>query len=620
MAGGRYSPMRTSSDATSELDGIDDAEVGAAASVDESLEAHGGFGLGSTWRALAGLSLLGVALTAILILSNASEQAVLRLRSSARFQDLAQAGCTENQVGVDFMTRAALPAIHNVPSAEVCRTQCLAASTDGCAAWTWGEASAAAGLAKVCFLKKLEQGEKPIAAPTDGVVSGLACSVALPRSSASAPDCRVHQNVDYWTKTSLRTVSGIWSAKACSATCASATDCGAWTWVRSQQNCFLKQLQAEEEPTQVPKLGATSGRACALQNILEEVPTPAPSFSGEGTVMSGSVFTPIGQSEEPTVQEVTAAPTTTARVAASTGTLWCFALMQPFGYEPRLLEKQMKYGQSIFGCDGYDVYSNRSWMFGNGHYARIVDINLKCEIGGEFKTALNAGIFKAVWLQVVNDGTYQFYDWTVKADPDCVFFPDRLRTLLQGHNALANSNGVYLNNCRFGMHGPLEVFSKAAVVRLVDGWEECEAGFRIKCSGDCRWGEDMFIDQCLSKVLNAKREDEYNLLTEDHCDPPDNWDDCSDTSKAAFHPFKQWDLYKQCVLRASSGSDTMKLVVDGDEGLDGEERTGVVDGATTEVDGATLMDSGREGDVYGSGASSGAEYEEVPAESKEYFK
>merc|ERR1712194_474766 len=58
---------------------------------------------------------------------------------------------------------------------------------------------------------------------------------------------------------------------------------------------------------------------------------------------------------------------------------------------------------------------------------------MKCAFGGEFGTALNTELFLQVWQSVINDARFQFNDWTVKADPDCVFFPQRLHVTLAFH-------------------------------------------------------------------------------------------------------------------------------------------------------------------------------------------
>lgn len=112
--------------------------------------------------------------------------------------------------------------------------------------------------------------------------------------------------------------------------------------------------------------------------------------------------------------------------------------------------------------------------------------------------------------------------------------------------------GMYLNNCKLGLHGPLEVFSRQAVYAWIEGLDRCQRHFHRLCSGDCMWGEDMFIDQCLSKVVGVERVDDWGLLAEDHCDAPDGWRDCDSVNhwRVAYHPFKQKEDFQQCLNRA----------------------------------------------------------------------
>merc|ERR1712217_236134 len=155
------------------------------------------------------------------------------------------------------------------------------------------------------------------------------------------------------------------------------------------------------------------------------------------------------------------------------------------------------------------------------------------------------------WTAVVKDSKHLRHDWTVKVDADTVFFPDRLRPLVLTHAAGGNSGtGVYLNNCRFGLHGPIEVLSRNAVIAWGSGMQQCRDHFHRMCSGSCSWGEDLFIDQCLQKVLKSQRIDEFKILLEDHCDHPPDWASCSDTTVAAFHPFKLEQGYRACLNNA----------------------------------------------------------------------
>jgi hypothetical protein len=314
--------------------------------------------------------------------------------------------------------------------------------------------------------------------------------------------------------------------------------------------------------------------------------------------------------------------------------------MLPGSYEEALVRIQHQRSASIFGCDGHAVYSNGSIQIGLDLVTKVVDSDLHCELGGEFNTAMNTAIFMAVWDKVDEDADFLNFDWTVKVDPDTVFFPARLRPVLAKHEEVPRyrkatkgsrgtdmdvlrcdlfgsvgdgsctdsfqwsggekslhecgtecsrynnckgiawgqqgecvllgrlterpgddagwqqyekepSRGVYINNCKYGLHGPIEIFSSEAVTELVRGREKCKKHFNRGCGGECAWGEDLFIDQCLWKVLGTQRDDAFDLLQEAHCEPPDGWDKCTGEVPVAFHPFKDAEAYQICMESAS---------------------------------------------------------------------
>mmetsp|Transcript_45138 Transcript_45138/g.84240 ORF Transcript_45138/g.84240 Transcript_45138/m.84240 type:complete len:425 (+) Transcript_45138:30-1304(+) len=222
----------------------------------------------------------------------------------------------------------------------------------------------------------------------------------------------------------------------------------------------------------------------------------------------------------------------------------CFAVMRPGTYEQGLMSWQYKNKANIFACDEWAVYSSQKVEIVEGYLeSTVVDSDLKCEMGGEFGTALNTDIFFKVWDKVFEDKRYLFHEWIVKADPDSVCIIDRLRVAVAFHHDV--DKGVYFNNCQFGLHGPIEVFSKNAVEAWRKGRPHCIKHFEKLCSGPCLWGEDMWIDQCLMKVLDVQRVDDWNLISEAHCDSPD-WTECRN-GRICFHPFKDLVSYKRCL-------------------------------------------------------------------------
>jgi len=235
--------------------------------------------------------------------------------------------------------------------------------------------------------------------------------------------------------------------------------------------------------------------------------------------------------------------------------LFCWALMQPHGYERALLREQYRRKVSLFACERYTVFSNSSIAIDDGLSTSVVNVSLHSEIGGEFMTAMNTDVFLAVWKQLILDGNFQKSSWTIKVDPDCVFFPDRLSLTLRRYPE--TDNGVYINNCKYGLHGPLEIFSRNAVRSWAKGATSCIRRFLNECDGPCAWGEDLFIDQCLWKVLDVQRVDNWRILQEDHCDPPKGWETCDDATFTAFHPFKDSKKYFGCYENATRASKKM---------------------------------------------------------------
>mmetsp|Transcript_6524 Transcript_6524/g.20205 ORF Transcript_6524/g.20205 Transcript_6524/m.20205 type:complete len:421 (+) Transcript_6524:208-1470(+) len=315
-------------------------------------------------------------------------------------------------------------------------------------------------------------------------------------------------------------------------------------------------------------------------------------------------------------------------------TLYCLSLMMPFGYEPSLLAEQEQRGVGIFACDKYAVFSNTTTVLTTGRPAPVkvtlMNGSLAVVYGGRWGTAMNTGVFNRFWTEVITIGDYRYYDWTVKVDPDAVFFPERLRNVLRrrmplnsvkvrglvpekvdcgkcklpGHddetcaehvqarqqqgmscaaalNATARAppedcgcacddfacddpqdTAMYINNCKWGLHGPIEVFSRRAVASYLAGLPQCVNLLTRE------WGEDKFIDQCM-QGLGIARENEYDILTETACGEQPS--PCG-SSNVAFHPFKSIESYFTCYGYASKyGKGPEDLECDGRPKLDHTE-------------------------------------------------
>jgi len=338
-------------------------------------------------------------------------------------------------------------------------------------------------------------------------------STTTPSPSTSAPALQlepapveamacglIEEGVEYLGN-DLEEVNEVGSADDCCVRCSERADCFAWSLEAS--TCKLKGSSPKPVLTSIKRDGVTSGKPAQASRHIETAERDA------------------GQS------------------------LFCWALMIPDSYEVGLLKLQYDNEWGIFGCDEYSIYSKGVIEVVDGLKTVDAKTKLDCDMGGEFGTALNTEVFLKVWARVLEMGRWNFHDWTAKVDPDCPFSPARLRGIVGGRNV--DGSAVYLNNCKWGLHGPLEVFSRAAVGAWQSGREQCTAYFRQQCGGDCAWGEDMYIDQCLDKVLHVRRELEDRLLREEHCDPPAGWSSCAEPQVVAFHPYKGLEEYEACM-------------------------------------------------------------------------
>mmetsp|Transcript_27775 Transcript_27775/g.59121 ORF Transcript_27775/g.59121 Transcript_27775/m.59121 type:complete len:822 (-) Transcript_27775:266-2731(-) len=95
---------------------------------------------------------------------------------------------------------------------------------------------------------------------------------------------------------------------------------------------------------------------------------------------------------------------------------------------------------------------------------------------------------------------------------------------------------IYINNCRFGLHGPIEVLSSGAVSAYVENLHKCD--FLLSQA----WGEDKFLDRCMMS-LGVTRVNAFGLLNETACHEEPT--PCIGTN-VAFHPYKKLPEYMAC--------------------------------------------------------------------------
>lgn len=248
-------------------------------------------------------------------------------------------------------------------------------------------------------------------------------------------------------------------------------------------------------------------------------------------------------------------------------TLFCFLVMQRGGAEEDTVRTMLAMQTSIFECDDRIVFSDQKVSItpakpvpglpglrdqpGVPVQTEVLmdDLSTKAK-AGSLEAILNTQIFANAWSYLNSDGRFRRYDFTVKVDPDAVFFPGRLRENLAVVAPASNMpNNVYLLNCQesFGFFGALEVMSRMALETYLHGQERCKDKLDWKMMG-----EDLFMQKCFDFLEVGKKED-YALLTDGYCSEPPS--PCV-SGKVAFHAFKTAMQYMECVDQARSTPGT----------------------------------------------------------------
>jgi hypothetical protein len=238
-------------------------------------------------------------------------------------------------------------------------------------------------------------------------------------------------------------------------------------------------------------------------------------------------------------------------VTLGADSLFCFALVQPAGYEIDMIRWLHEQRKSLFLCDRYAIYSNQTLSLG-GLKNLVVETSLEAPIGGEWNTALNTPIFQKLWMQVIHDRQYKEAGWTVKVDVDAVFLPSRLRELVGGddYKDAQEGQGHFLNNCEVkgSLHGPIEVLSRKALEVYGKGYTGCDQSWQQ---------EDVFMRMCLVSMGVTQHYD-WVVMSEQYCN--DDWESCS-TNHITFHPFKSVDSYQACLSQAEGEGQSNRACV-----------------------------------------------------------
>lgn len=253
-----------------------------------------------------------------------------------------------------------------------------------------------------------------------------------------------------------------------------------------------------------------------------------------------------------TTTTATTTATTLTTTTMTTTTTWgypslfCIEVMQTTNYEFGLVKEQIRRGAGIFNCDEYAVFTQTPGRINLGAppHGPPVHTNWfkKAYVGvSQDGTAGNTLLFMHLWEAVKKDGRWEKHDWTIKADPDAVVLPWRIRNHLRQatgpNNYVVNCNKVP-GNPNFPMiFGAFEAYSKPAMRTYFNGGDD-------RCRTELHWqpwGEDFFMHHCM-KHLHVTEFDDFSILSDKRCTGAN----CMDGWAGAYHDFKDQFSWFQC--------------------------------------------------------------------------
>jgi len=304
-----------------------------------------------------------------------------------------------------------------------------------------------------------------------------------------------------------------------------------------------------ENETERAKLRHLDDEGCTVMGVVGSIccthlclpPTTTTTTSSSTLVSSTSTSTTLTRTftttSHTTTTHTTTSSTTTTRITTTVNgdqpSLFCFAVIRALSYEVVLIRAFYPYSVSLFGCNSWAVYSDKKAWLGDDVYSVQSDAPKAKYVG----LWLNVDIFMNAWKKVFNAQEYMKTDWTVKVDPDAVFLPSRLRK----HLSPFNGGMLFFRNCpKFAsMQGPLEVLSRDAVANFNRNYRNCVNGI-----DQSHIGEDGFLQKCM-EMLGVGSSQDWSLLVDKYCgqEPAP----CTNGWAAAFHPFKDVNLYAKCL-------------------------------------------------------------------------
>jgi len=227
--------------------------------------------------------------------------------------------------------------------------------------------------------------------------------------------------------------------------------------------------------------------------------------------------------------------------------LYCFHVIRISSYEHEIASHAVKTdgGIGIFGCDQFDVFASdgEGWI-GDGPYGPVWThhFDFAPVTRSVDNTAGNTALFMNVWEAVRLVGRYKLTDWTVKADPDAVVIPARLRAHLMKHTGklafVKNCNSPTLIQTGPMMFGSLEAISRSALDKYFYG------GGETLCKRDYQFGEDRWLGNCLTD-LGVWGAPEFDMVGDALCVGTGDVANCAN-GRAVFHPHKSLGDWIAC--------------------------------------------------------------------------
>lgn len=236
--------------------------------------------------------------------------------------------------------------------------------------------------------------------------------------------------------------------------------------------------------------------------------TGGPPEGWEGTELGGHPNTEVAPAEEGKLIQGTR--------------LYCFSVVmwnQPpaAGWqasEAELANNWKEQKKGIMQCDDYSIFD-----------------------GLEGGSVHNIQSFINAWNMVKDDGRWKQNDWSIKVDPDAVFFPEHFRRKLEWVYKTPQGATVYMRNTfyKFKLLGAIEALTREALeLYFARGWE-CEA--HLGQEG----GEDYWLLQCL-EGLGVDYQTDESLLHDKYAAD----ENCDDGYSVAHHFFKKIDDWDAC--------------------------------------------------------------------------